>query len=729
MACSSRPIAAAPSSRRSRKRWPIPITEGDSLVWLESLGEGGFAEARRVSLPAGDEGGPRVVFLDPEESIHLADLSGDGLQDVVRIRNGETCYWPNLGYGRFGAKVTMDSAPRFDRSDQFASDRIVLADIDGSGTTDIIYLHADGARLYFNLSGNAWSEPRRLAVAPVGDSATAVAVADIFGNGTASLIWSSPLPAQARQPMRFVALMGEHKPHLLTRTVNNLGAETVVSYAPSTKFYLADRRAGSPWLTRLPFPVHVVEHVETVDRIARSRFVTRYAYHHGFFDGVEREFRGFAMVEQWDGEAFANESGQAPADNEHPDFFVPPVLTRTWFHTGAWFGRAATEAFFAGTAGAGHSHEYYREPGLSDAQARALLLEDSILPAGLSVAEEREATRALKGAMLRQEIYAVDGSADAPHSYLVTEQNLRVEIAQPLGMNRYAVFTTAANETLVFQYDRNPADPRVQHLVTLEVDPFGNVRKQVAINYARRQPDAALPLDWDRAEQARVAILYAEHGFTQPIDTATDRLNPRHCEERAYELTGYVPTGPGGFYRASDFVALAGGQPTHRFDSEIEYGDAPTNGRQRRLVEHIRTLFRRDDLTALVPLGTVEPRAIAGETYKLAYSSALVGQLFARAGTPLFDPALVLGGTGPAGGGYLRSQQLKADGRFPASDADDLWWLPSGRSFLSPGANDDPATELAYARQHFFLPLRSRDPFHGSCLRSTRAASRQPRAR
>jgi hypothetical protein len=79
----------------------------------------------------------------------------------VRIRNGEVCYWPNLGYGRFGAKVTMDHAPHFDNPDQFDQKRIRLADIDGSGTTDIIYLHRDGVRLYFNQSGNSWSEPQR----------------------------------------------------------------------------------------------------------------------------------------------------------------------------------------------------------------------------------------------------------------------------------------------------------------------------------------------------------------------------------------------------------------------------------------------------------------------------------------------------------------------------------------------------------------------------------------
>ena len=88
-------------------------------------------------------------------------MSGDGLTDLVRIRNGEVCYWPNLGYGRFGAKVTMDNAPWFDNPDQFDQKRIRLADIDGSGTTDIIYLHRDGVRLYFNQSGNSWSAPQQ----------------------------------------------------------------------------------------------------------------------------------------------------------------------------------------------------------------------------------------------------------------------------------------------------------------------------------------------------------------------------------------------------------------------------------------------------------------------------------------------------------------------------------------------------------------------------------------
>ena len=137
------------------------------------------------------------------------------------------------------------------------------------------------------------------------DNVASVAAVDLLGNGTACLVWSSPLPGASRVPMQYLNLMAEGKPHLLVRTVNNLGAETRVHYAPSTYFYLQDKYAGQPWVTKLPFPVHVVERVETFDAISQNRFVTRYAYHHGYFDGPEREFRGFGMVEKFDTEAFA----------------------------------------------------------------------------------------------------------------------------------------------------------------------------------------------------------------------------------------------------------------------------------------------------------------------------------------------------------------------------------------------------------------------------------------
>ena len=40
---------------------------------------------------------------------------------------------------------------------------------------------------------------------------------------------------------------------------------------------------------------------------------------------------------------------------------VPPVLTKTWFHTGVYVGRDHVSDFFAGLLDADDTGEYYRE--------------------------------------------------------------------------------------------------------------------------------------------------------------------------------------------------------------------------------------------------------------------------------------------------------------------------------------------------------------------------------
>src|SRR5690625_4288365 len=81
-----------------------------------------------------------IKLSETQNNIIMEYMSGIGLSDIFRIRNGEVCYWPNLGYGKFGAKINMDNAPVFDHPDAFNPAFIKLADIDGSGTADIIYL-------------------------------------------------------------------------------------------------------------------------------------------------------------------------------------------------------------------------------------------------------------------------------------------------------------------------------------------------------------------------------------------------------------------------------------------------------------------------------------------------------------------------------------------------------------------------------------------------------------
>ena len=199
----------------------ILISEDTVFTWYESLAKEGFAPAKRSPKGRDEENGPKLVFSDPTQSIFLADMIGDGLADIVRIRFSDICYWPNLGYGRFGAKVTMGNAPVFDSQDLFDPRRILIGDFDGSGSSDMGYVGRDGISLYFNQSGNSWSAPRRLSHFPRVDNLTSIAAVDLLGNGTACLVWSSPLASDARSPMRYIDLMGGQKPHLLVYTTNN----------------------------------------------------------------------------------------------------------------------------------------------------------------------------------------------------------------------------------------------------------------------------------------------------------------------------------------------------------------------------------------------------------------------------------------------------------------------------------------------------------------------------
>ncbi|BCI89969.1 hypothetical protein NIIDMKKI_51750 [Mycobacterium kansasii] len=278
----------------------------------------------------------------------------------------------------------------------------------------------------------------------------------------------------------------------------------------------------------LPFPVHVVERIVVVDHISGNRYGTRFAYHYGYFDVVEREFRGFAKVDQWDSEAFAalDPAGAAPvAANLEASAQVPPAHTVTWFHTGQWERRAEFDAALA--------RDYYGQPQLGE----------PVVPAGLTVDEEREARRALKGSLLRREVYGLDGTRRQPHPYSVTESVSTVRCLQRRAGNRRAVFHTAPRETITLHYEREPDDPRVQHDLTLEVDDHGNVVRAAQVVYARATPDAELPPE-ERAAQAAVRVLLAENRMTEPLSEPGTYREPVPCEQRRYELTGIPPRPP-----------------------------------------------------------------------------------------------------------------------------------------------------------------------------------------
>ncbi|RME25010.1 MAG: toxin, partial [Candidatus Zixiibacteriota bacterium] len=474
------------------------------------------------------------------------------------------------------------------------------------------------------------------AVFPQVDDLVHIQALDLLGNGTACLVWSSPLPGDAGRQMRYVRLMAE-KPHLLVKTVNNLGAETRVHYAPSIKFYLQDKRDGKPWITRLPFPVHVVERVETYDHISRNRFVTRYAYHHGYFDGEEREFRGFGMVEQWDTEAFEDyvvgvqriEGAQELA----PELYQPPVTTRTWYHTGALLDHPHVLHQYR--------HEYYRQEQF---------LPEPVLPPDLSAAELRECVRALKGLPLRQEIYGFDGSPEEQHPYTVTENSFEIRRLQPRGNQRHGVFFAVGRESISLNYERNPTDPRISHTLGLELDEYGNARKSCSVVYGRKIADPSLPTEVTQDQQKRY-ITYTETDYTPDIEQApfpeAHRLRVPF-ESRVYEITGIAPEND--LFELEDIKAKIDGATP--IDYEV-IADGVTA--QKRLLSHSRTIFLDNTLNPL-PLGHWDSLGLTYQSYDLAFTPAITAAHYA---------------------GKVSDAEFAAAGYVHFND-DANWWIPSG---------------------------------------------------
>jgi RHS repeat-associated protein len=643
----------------------VLVCEDDAFSWNEWIVDSGFAAAARVPKPFDEERGPAIVFADPTACVLLADMSGDGLTDLVRIRSGEVCYWPNLGYGRFGAKVAMDASPAFDYSDRFDARRVRLADIDGSGTADLFYL-AEETTIWFNQSGSSWTAPQVLAQAPRFAQGVDVDVLDLLGTGTACLVWSSAFPGDAQQPLRYIDLTGSKKPFLLTTVTNNFGAQRTIAYAPSTKFYLQDRAAERPWLTRLPFPVHVVERLDTTDAVSGTSCTSCYSYHHGYYDGVEREFRGFARVDAIDTDTVPAASGIGGFTSTPTvvgeEFELPPVLTRTWFHTGAFFGWGDIAAHL--------QLEYWAlDPD-------APQLAPTVLPAGAGPEDLREAARALRGHVLREEVYALDCTGAAVNPYLTREHRYEVNQLQPSTAVQYGSFYPWELEAISCEYERSASDPRVGHTLTLAIDEWGNVTQQATVAYARR---ATLP----PSPQGVTTVRYLQSDFAQIADAV---LHPDvlrigvPVETRAYELTGIDPA-LGALY---DPTKLG---PAAATAGDIPYDATPSGGPQRRMLARRRTYYRSDDLTTTLALEEIESLAIVDKSYTQRYTSGLLASVY---------------------GASLDASVLSTAGALVDLDNDGGRWAPSAKLFYS---NNLAPPDAAFAAANFYLPQGSVDPW------------------
>jgi hypothetical protein len=668
-------------------------TEDRSLTWFPCKRGQGWDEPKYTKRVHDLEKFPDVYFSD--ERVRLADMTGDGLQDLVMVHSGRIDYYPNMGYGKFGERVTLENSPHFGAN--YDPKQLFLVDIDGSGPADLVYVESDQIRLLFNQSGNAFSDEFVIKGTPRFTNSDSIQFTDILGNGSNCLVYSTDYTTPGRANYWYLDFTGGIKPNVLIEMDNNLGATTRATYKPSTYFYLKDK-LKNPWLSTLPFPVQVLEKLEVIDHVSQTKLVTKYHYRHGYYDGREREFRGFAYVQQWDTETFGNfekdlDTNETKPTNINKGFHVPPIYTKTWYHTGAHddekayaelkkiFGTSFKNIDFHNL----FSSEYYKGD-----KEKAYDLPNSILDTNrIDINSLHEAYRALRGSVLRQEVYADDGTDKEKHPYTVTESNFVARLVQPKGKNKHAIFFVHPNESLSYHYERNPNDPRIGHEISIKVDNYGNVTDKVTIACPRRPDNNPL------LEKEEIKIIYSHSRFINEPENESLYCIGIPCESKSYELIGLTLSANKHYFSKNDFNQFLDDTPFEIKEYNFKRTEGDTGIYKRRL-KWSRTYYKANASAnttgeGRLPLCTIESLMLPYAQYQATFTTVMVEDLFKINNQQLVSIEMLE----EAGYGRLKNER----GEF---EPENMWWIPSGQQ--------------TFYDTHFYLPHKSVDPFNNETV-------------
>jgi RHS repeat-associated protein len=526
----------------------------------------GWGETRRVERRPLAEF-PDVHFTDPR--VHLADMCGDGLADIVMVHDGNVEYWPNLGHGNWGARVHMQNSPRLPFG--YSPRQILIGDVDGDGVADLIFVDHDKIILWINQSGNAWSDPIEIEGTPTFTNEDDVRLVDLLGTGVTGVLWSNSPLSNRRERGFFLDLTAGVKPYLLDRMNNHRGAITEVTYRSSTEEYLRDQaRRETRWKTTLPFPVQVVSKVVAIDEFSRGRSTTEYRYHHGYWDGAEREYRGFGCVEALNSETFESYYDPANASFDRVDevHFSAPTLSRSWFH----LGPVGDE--FGDWEAVNFADEYWPDDPSFFTEEHNDLLE---FLAGLERRPRRDALRALRGTTIRTELYAVDDTPRANRPYTVTELSHGLREIETPSSNRLRIFFPHLLAQRTTQWERGE-DPLTQIEFKDDYDEYGQPRQSLNI---------ACPRGWRPTENnsrpgSDYLTTFAESSFSQRDDEVY--LVDRQASSTRFQI--YPPQG-----------APAPAVTIHELRDQARNGSAP-----RQIISQAFNYFDGEAFTGL-PLG------------------------------------------------------------------------------------------------------------------------------
>ena len=151
------------------------------------------------------------------------------------------------------------------------------------------------------------------------------------------------------------------------------------------------------------------------------------------------------------------------------------------------------------------------------------------------------------------------------------------------------------------------------------------ILESVAVVYPRLIVASELPAE-TKLEQAKTTIIYSQNRFTKDIISDNIYRLPMPAEVKTFDLKNVLKAHF--FYSPSDFeILFSENDPDvvlyHEFDKPFE-----TNKAQIRLIEHVCSTYYNDDLNEALPLYHLGSKAIAYESYQLAYTPELINDIF-----------------------------------------------------------------------------------------------------
>ncbi|WP_140787615.1 FG-GAP-like repeat-containing protein [Myxococcus xanthus] len=226
-----------------------------------------------------------VSQLVPGPDVRFHDVNGDGLADVVQLTDSLMRVFLGRGDGNFVLKGSY-SHPW--GTGNFPLADVRLCDLNRDGLMDVVRLSASHVYWYAGKAeGGVLATARFLARPGSAAYDSVVAIADVNGNGSEDVVWSS------QQGLWVLDLAGRTSAGMLVGVDNGLGKTVSLDYSASAILSVAAETAGQPWEMQLPVSVPVPVTVTVNPGAGGPPRVVEHSVRDGFWDGGERRFGGF----------------------------------------------------------------------------------------------------------------------------------------------------------------------------------------------------------------------------------------------------------------------------------------------------------------------------------------------------------------------------------------------------------------------------------------------------